>query len=377
MVMIVLVGVLLITQLNSTLGAQSGDLLRAILGPRATAQIEAWYLDLQDAGAQLRYHVFGQPSTTPWRTSATPVPTSSSTSSSSPPASHRTHVILSMPLPAMPTVIQPALPGEGVWDVTGVPQPLTTGLPPIVAKAFLRPDPIRPYALVTLLQFDLRFVTLHMVAGISQPGGPLGMAGPGVIPPNDQQGNTLVAAFNGGFKYADGQFGMMVDGTVYVPPQMGAATIAVTKDGHTILGAWGSIPQLTSQNLNLLAWRQNDALLIANGQINPLTNDGAAWGGTVLNSAYTWRSGIGLTAHGTLIYAGGNSLSAATLGQALLAAGAVNAMQTDINPNWVRAFLYQRDASGALQISKLNPGMQGTGFEYFQGDQRDFFYITR
>lgn len=99
--------------------------------------------------------------------------------------------------------------------------------------------------------------------------------------------------------------------------------------------------------------------------------------GSISNRAYTWRSAIGLTDHGTLIYAAGDSLSAATLGRALQAAGAVMAMQTDINPKWVRAFTYQRSTTGTLQIAKLDPGMQGTGTEYFLGSARDFFYVTR
>ncbi|MDQ6643416.1 MAG: phosphodiester glycosidase family protein, partial [Chloroflexota bacterium] len=147
--------------------------------------------------------------------------------------------------------------------------------------------------------------------------------------------------------------------------------------GQIILGAWGLDPRLNSGNSNLVAWRQNAALLINNGKINPLTQDGAAWGGTILNAAYTWRSGIGITAHGTLIYAAGSSLTALTLGEALKAAGAVMAMQTDINPFWVRAFLYNRNAGGTLSISKLNPAMYGTGTEYLSTTQRDFFYLTR
>ncbi|HZC08152.1 MAG TPA: phosphodiester glycosidase family protein, partial [Ktedonobacterales bacterium] len=370
LVLFLLLSALVVSQANGPLGAQSADLLRAILGPQATAQIEAWYLALQDTEHQLQYQLSGKKTTAPWQpggpmTSSSASSSSSAatapSSSSSPP--QRPHLVPSMPLSPLRPVIQPALPGEGVWDVAGVPQP-AAGQPPLVAKSFLRPDPARPYAMVTLLQFDLRFTTLHLVAGTSEPGGARGVAGPGKIPATVQQDNTLLAAFNGGFKYADGQYGMMVDGTVYVPPKPGAATIAVTKDGQTLLGAWGSTPQLSSSNPNLLAWRQNAAPLITDGQINPLTNDGAAWGGTILNSTYTWRSGIGLTSHDTLIYAAGNSLSAATLAKALQAAGAVEAMQTDINPFWVRAFLYQRDASGALQITKLHPGMQGTGREY-------------
>jgi len=224
---------------------------------------------------------------------------------------------------------------------------------------------------VTLLQFDTRFLRLHIVAGTAEPGGPRGLSGPGVIPPLDQKGNALLAAFNGGFKYADGQYGLKTNSTVYVPPQPNTATIAVTRSGQIILGAWGVDPRLNSGNPNLVAWRQNASLLINNGTINPLTHDGAAWGGTILNSAYTWRSGIGITDHGTLIYAAGDALTALSLGEALHAAGAVTAMQTDINPFWVRAFLYNRDAHGTLNIVKLNPAMYAVGTEYLYGSARD------
>src|SRR5438128_9684379 len=121
-----------------------------------------------------------------------------------------------------------------------------------------------------------------MGAGTIEPGGPRGVRGPGLIPATDQKGDVLLAAFNGGFKYADGQYGLMVNGRVYVPPQPGAATIAVTKEGKILLGAWGADSRLNSNNSDLLAWRQNAGLLINSGVINPLTQDGAAWGGTIL-----------------------------------------------------------------------------------------------
>lgn len=361
-----LVAVLLFTQGNGVLGARSADLLRTILGPRGTAQIEAWYLNAQDTGRRIQYHFFGTPTHAPWRTRATAAPSQAA----------RQQRVESMPLVSITPTIQPALAGEGVWNVDGMPVSAVSRVP-LAAKTFLRPDPARPYAVVTLPQFDLRFDRLHMVAGTAQPGGPRHMYGSGVIPTANQQGNTLLAAFNGGFKYADGQYGMMVHGTTYVPPQQGAATIAVTREGQVLLGAWGKDPLLSAGNSDLVAWRQNAALLIDAGKINPLTGDGAAWGGTILNSTYTWRSGIGITRSGTLLYAAGNSLSAATLARALQAAGAVTAMQTDINPYWVRAFLYHRAANGSLQATKLHPGMQGTGSEYLRGTQRDFFYVTR
>ncbi|GAC1457124.1 MAG: phosphodiester glycosidase family protein [Ktedonobacterales bacterium] len=359
-------------QANGVVGAWAADSLRQLLGPQATAQVESWYLSVVDAAQRTQYQLSGQHPSPPWRVGQTPTP------GSQPPKTKPGAATgpVAMSLSPIAPILHPPLAGEGIWTTVGLPPPWP-GQPPLVAKTFLRPDPARPYAVVTLLQFDMHYARLHLVAGTEQPGGPLGKYGTGSIPTADQQGNQLIAALNGGFKYADGRYGMMVDGAVYVPPRPGAATIAVTKQGQVLLGAWGIDPGLTSSNTDLVAWRQNAALLIDHGALNPLARDDWAWGGTVLNRAYTWRSGIGITASGTLLYAAGDAVSAATLGHALRAAGAVMAMQTDINPYWVRAFLYERDLNGQWQITKLHSGMQGAGEEYLRHSQRDFFYLTR
>lgn len=367
-----LIAVLLFSQGNGGTGAWFADTFRAVLGPSVTAQIESWYLGFNDAIHQAQYQLNGKKVNAPWKVAPTPTIHILPNTLNHP----GTPRVVAMNLSRIPSIITPAMDGEGSWIVQAT-APSPYDYLPLGAKTFIRPDPTHPYALVTLLQFDNRFIALHMVAGTSQPGGPVGVPGPGLIPASDQNGHALLAAFNGGFKYADGQYGMAVGRTLYVPPQAGAATIAVTKKGQIIMGTWGVDPRLNSTNADLVMWRQNASLLIDKGVINPLTQDGSAWGGTILNSAYTWRSGIGITAQGTLLYAAGNSLTARTLAVALKAAGAVMAMQTDINPYWVRAFLYNRNSQGTLGITKLNPDMYGSGTEYLYGTARDFFYVTR
>lgn len=362
-----IIALVFLSQGNGTVGAWMADTLRAIVGPTMTAEIESWYLGLSNTSSQLQYQLGNNKTTAPWQVSVGASPTATRPAQSTLPA---------MTLTAIPPAINPALPGEGAWSVmSNAPAPY--GYLPLDARAYIRPDPVHPYAIVTMLQFDPRFTLLHLVSGTIEPGGPRGMYGPGVVPRTDMQGNALLAAFNGGFKYADGQYGLMANGTIYVPPQPNAATIAITREGKIVLGAWGVDPLLNSLNKDLIAWRQNAALLINRGDINPLTHDGAAWGGTILNSAYTWRSALGITAQGSLVYAAGNGLTALTLGQAMKAAGVVMAMQTDINPFWVRAFLYNRNNNAPISVTKLNPQMQGTGYEYLNGTQRDFFYLTR
>lgn len=370
---LILVVVIVMSQGNGTVGAWMADTLRALVGPTITAQVEAWYLNASNTFQQWQYQVANKQPTAPWQ--LTPVASPTNSSGNKLAQQPTAMMTLPMSLTMMQPTISPALPGEGQWAIMDYASGQYSTLP-LDAKAFYRPDPSHPYAIVTLLKFDARFTTLHIIGGTREPGGPRGVYGPGIIPAADQKSNALIAAFNGGFKYADGQYGLMVHGVVYVPPQKGSATIAITKEGRLVLGAWGVDPLLNSQNTDLVSWRQNAALLIDRGVINPLTNDGAAWGGTILNSVYTWRSAIGISANGALIYAAGNALTAKTLAQAMQAGGAVMAMQTDINPFWVRAFMYHRDQKGVLSINKLNPQMQGTGNEYLLGTERDFFYLT-
>ncbi|HWE60250.1 MAG TPA: phosphodiester glycosidase family protein [Chloroflexota bacterium] len=365
-------------QVNGAGGAFAADLLRAVVGPSATARIEATYLDLLDRIHAVQYSLGGRPVHAPWTVvSTTPAQrTIASRSRSSTMAVQPRAPSSPMPLPAIPAPISPTLPGEGVWTTAGLPAAGPGAAPPL-AKTFLRPDPARPYALATLLQADLRLARLHMVAGTDQPGGPVGHPGSGLIPAADTSGDRLLAVFNGGFKYADGAYGLMSGGVVYVRPVWGAATVAVTRSGGVFMGAWGKDHRLTTANRGLVAWRQNAGLLIDRGRITAQTQDGSAWGLSILNSAYTWRSGIGLTKRGTLLYVAGSWLSAATLAQTLHAAGAVTAMQLDINPNWVRAFTYGRDGQGTLVAWALDPAMPGIGMEYMYGNARDFFYLTR
>ena len=405
--LLLLLAITVMRQGNGRLGAYAADMLRATLGPTATAQIESQYLGATDGAHQLLYRFGIEHASAPWASSSAAPPSQghslsgAASSSASPVAAQATPTVAPqlnagvpptdpqrsivtpvsssspspMPLPSIAPLITPSLPGEGVWTTSGLAPAAKNGMP-LDAKTFWRPDPARPYAIVTFLQFDLRYTRLHMVAGIDQPGGPVGKHGSGTIPVADQQPGTLVAALNGGFKYADGAYGMMVDGTVYVPPVHGSGTIAITRDGSVIIGNWGVDPALSESNSNLVAWRQNGPLLLDHGSINTLTNNDSAWGIT-LNSVHTWRSGIGITKSGTLIYAAGNAITAKALAEAFRAAGAVTAIQTDINPLWVRAFTYGRDASGQLSIARLQPGMQGSGWEYLKGDSRDFFYLTR
>jgi hypothetical protein len=248
---------------------------------------------------------------------------------------------------------------------------------PVLERALVSPDPTRPYVETALVRIDLHLAQLHLVAGTQEPASKAHTPRPGIIPPADQRPGRLLAAFNGGFKAANGAFGMAVDGVTLLPPTQGLATLAFYRDGHISLGAWGKD---IKPSADLIAYRQNCPLLLDGGAPTSFadTDDPALWGRTVKNKIATWRSGLGLSADGRyLIYAAGDGLTVPALAQALQSAGADRAMQLDINSWWTRFVTYEIDAaSNRLVAQKLLEDMAGDPRQFLAPDQRDFFYVT-
>jgi hypothetical protein len=268
-----------------------------------------------------------------------------------------------------------ALPQIG-WHAYGQ----TMNGTPMMSQALLSLDPQRPYAAIALVRIDLSMLQLHMMPGYLEPShdGNLLKAIPnvGMIPVADQ--SHLIAAFNGGFKAVNGHYGMMVNGLTLIPPQPGLATLAVYKDGHVNIGAWeGGI----SPTPDLFAFRQNCPLIVQNGQLNQMVNvvNYVMWGNTIDNKDITWRTGVGITKDSRyLIYAVGNGTSVQTLAQALLNAGAYNAMQLDINQHYAHFATYQTTDATAnhLKAVQLLNQMESDPSLYLAPHSRDYFYLT-
>lgn len=263
--------------------------------------------------------------------------------------------------------------GEGIWQN----RPLSL-FPDqeVMAYTFIRSDPDRSYSLTTIVQMDMSVLRMASVAGTKQPGGPVGKPGPGVIPKDVINSGNLVAAFDGGFQYKDGAYGMIVGDTTYLPLKNDLGTLVGYEDGSL------KIVDYTGQSLgdNVAYVRQNCPILINNSEISVTDpRSKALWGrlaaGTV--DIYTWRSGIGLTKGGNLLFAVGNNLTPETLAAALKSAGAVNAIQLDINPIWVRFNIFDPIGPGKYSSTMLTKDLRDGSREYLNGYTKDFFYLYK
>jgi hypothetical protein len=75
-------------------------------------------------------------------------------------------------------------------------------------------------------------------------------------------------------------------------------------------------------------------------------------------------------------FAAGNSLSAASLAQALWAAGAETAMQLDINNPYVLSGLLFPQADGTVKATKFLDSMPDNPLRFLKTQERDFMYVT-
>ena len=368
---------------KETLSPKVADYSRNVIGDENTARVESWFFTVEDKVNKAKFRVMGG-TTNPFatgvqaeffpRTPSRPVVYYLGEGAKPGESQLTADTLGPLPLQLPKTIALRDNPetGEGVWSTAGLPHNSPNDT--LMAKTFIRPDKSRPYALVGAVLMDARRIRLHLTAGTVDPGGFRGVKGPGTIPTEAQAG--LIAAWNGGFKGPHGTFGMYSDGTEYVPLRNGLASICVMKDGAIKMGEWGAD---ISWDPNMASCRQNVVLLVQNGEVSKRTGEGNdTWGYVQVNSAefITWRSAVGLTKDGNLIYAAGNSLSAESLARALWAAGAYTAMQLDINSPYVLLGNFFPQADGTLRSERFMDTMPDSPARFLRTQERDFMYVT-
>lgn len=225
---------------------------------------------------------------------------------------------------------------------------------------------------VTLMRFDQRRLHLNLHAG-SMDGGVSGWTYGDRITPREI--HVVVAAFNGGFKLTYPNVGFMSGGHVAVPLKPGLASIVTYTDGATDIGAWGAdVPSAHEAVFSVL---QNQQMLVDRGVVaaNAASCVIPCWGGTVEGRSTVARSGLGVTSSGELVWAAGEQLLPSELASALVAAGAVRAIELDVNPDWVAGYLYIHAPAGPSAVPVV-PGQLGIASELLEPYSRDFLTIV-
>jgi Phosphodiester glycosidase len=267
--------------------------------------------------------------------------------------------------PRVAPVFAHPLPGEGVWKATGPP---VAGGPPVLVTTF-RTELAYPRIVAYVAWYDHTRTALAWYPGrYEPPSAPV--RGPTMVP-HDQRWR-LLSTFNGGFTHVDGNNGSSDHGLTYEPLQDGLATLVGYRDGSVDILRWSGGPNAAPK---VAFARQSLPPIVWNGRLNPALNDSTQWGYTLGNAVRVWRTGVGIDRHGNLIYAAANDQTVSTLARILQRAGAVRAMQFDINPEWPTLITYTHHHG--LVPTKVVPNVMQPATRYLVPDDRDFVAVYR
>ncbi|MFO0552754.1 MAG: hypothetical protein U0271_30460 [Polyangiaceae bacterium] len=353
------------------LGPWLADTGRSIVGNDAIAKLEDWAYGVQDKYNQVTRG--NEPPTAHWQVPA-----------EKPKVLEDTSIKVAYPRFEL-TNVGPmhstfAAPGDGEWvPMTDERNP---DEPPPMWKTLVHPDKKRGWALVAVVAMDLRQMRLHLVPGTQEPISKLAGARDykrtGLIPAADIP--IALAAFNGGFKATHGQYGMKVDGVVFIEPRGISCTVAAYPQDKLDIRSW----EVVKDTVDSMSWfRQTPACMVEGGELHKglVVEENTLWGATLDRNTVIRRSAIGLSEDGGTLFVGiSEATTALAIASAMQHVGAYNVAQLDVNwsfPKFVTIDPTNGDASNPTVKAIID------GFEYKPDDYvrraalRDFFYVTR
>lgn len=278
------------------------------------------------------------------------------------------------PPPAFsPPVARTAAGGDGVWTAL-------SGGDGAIVRTVVHPHAFKKFVYAAVVAVDLERVGVKLVAGTLEPESkrvPRAERS-GLVPAADQ--SRLVAVFNGGFKARHGHYGMGIGKQVFLPPrQDDSCTVALYDDGRVRIGRWQELDQT-----GLAAFRQTPPCLARHAAPSAdLDNSWKRrhWGMNAKGKQDIRRSALGTRDDGRVLMFGlGEWITPRGLTRAMLAAGAEDVAELDINWSYTRFILFSASAEGGA------PGVSGTlipEIKHLPGEYvsrpstRDFFYLFR
>ena len=265
------------------------------------------------------------------------------------------------------TIVSPVEPldGEGEWASTRVRVNGNTA----IRIAQIRPDDKHTSYWATVTWFDPKLLAFAQVPGTKVPEVE-GLDGrTGRVPEKLQP--FYVAGLNGGFLMRDSQGGYSFEGKIYKRLIDGKASLVTYNDGSFDVVQWGRDPVKS----NIQSVRQNMELIVDGGVSQVVNEDqskwGWAWQGVGSGKNLVWRSAIGIRYDGSMVYVIGGVMSAKSLGDVLVRAGARRAILLDMNEAYANGFLYGPYKGG----KKLDSASPRSPERFWLTSERDFIAV--
>ena len=297
-------------------------------------------------------------------TSTTTSTTSTTTTTTSPETSTTT---TSTTVPSKPedlaSQLLPALPGEGKWQAV-----MRVRTKPIVYATSIRPLWCFGSVVATMATFDPNRVRTAMFNGTEMPGGKGWKNGSKI---RGTALRSLIASFNGGFRFEHEPGGYVTEGKTVRKLRKGYATLAISKDGISTVGIWGDT--ITDDD-SWATLRQNLPPLVHNGESVYANYPKVDWGNDFGNKVYNFRSAICLRTDGLMMFVAVGKVNIGMLADTLLILGCKTGMELDINGQWPYFSVYS-DFGKATRWGEIIDNRMGDPNRHLNGSTKDFFAL--
>ena len=258
-------------------------------------------------------------------TSTTTTTTTTSTTSSTLPG--ETTTTTTTTLPARPldveAVIAPSIKGEGVWRAIA-----KVRKEPIIYATSIRPLWCFGSVVATMATYDPNKVRAALFNGTEVPGGK-GWRNTSSI--RGSALKSLIASFNGGFRFEHEPGGYITEGRTIRKMRKGYATFGIRADGTSTIGIWGKDMHADEGWTSL---RQNLPPLVAENKSVYQSYKAVDWGQDFGNKVFNFRSAACVRTDGLMMFVAVGKVNIGMLADTLVILGCRTAMELDINGTW-------------------------------------------
>ena len=293
--------------------------------------------------------------------------TTTTTTSSTLPGETTTTTTTTTTLPPRPADITPqvtpSLRNEGEW----VPV-MRVRTKPIIYATSIRPLWCYGSVVATMATYDPNKVRAGLFNGSEVPGGK-GWRNTSKIKGTPKK--SLIASFNGGFRFEHEPGGYITEGKIVRKLRKGYATFGIREDGTSTVGVWGE--NMTNDG-TWASLRQNLPPLIHEQKVVYHTYNKVDWGKDFGNKLYNFRSAVCVRTDGLMMFVAVGKVNIAMLADTLIVLGCATAMELDINGTWPFFAVYG-DFGKSDRTGRTIDTRMGDPQRHLNGSTKDFIAL--
>lgn len=313
-----------------------------------------------------------QSCSTPTTTSPTGATTTSTTTTSSTttttstvvPDMTSTTTTTLVPRPAdIAPFISPGIKAEGEWAATA-----RVRKKPMVYVSSIRPLWCFGSVVATMAAYNPSLVHTALFNGTEMPGGK-GWKNSSKI--KGKALPSLIASFNGGFRFEHEPGGYVTEGKTVQRMRKGFATFGIRADGSSTIGIWGK--DMTDDG-SWTSLRQNLPPLVNDAKSVYANYPSVNWGEDYTNKIYNYRSAACLRTDGYIMFVAVGKVNIKMLADTLVVLGCKVGMELDINGTWPFFATYS-DFGKSERKGRIIDTRMGDPDRHLTNSTKDFFAL--